>query len=384
MLTVMRLKKVLEVLDELAPLHLAEDWDKVGLHVGDPAWPVGRAMLCIDLTEPVMAEAVRQRVNLIVAYHPPIFGPIERLTNQSQADWKQRIVLDAAQRRIAIYSPHTALDAASDGINQWLCHGLGQGHSEVIEPARSTLQEGVSFKVVTFVPVDKAGGVRSAMAEAGGGHIGDYEVCSFNVPGHGTFRGGADTDPIVGQAGRLETVDELRIEMVCSATSLADMVAALRQAHPYEEPAFDIYRLIEPPTGGEQVGQGRCLTLRSPVSVKTLVGRIKKHLRLAHLQVAVPSGGDRQRSVTTVAVCPGAGESILKRAASSADAYLTGEMRHHEVIEAVAQGKVVILAGHTQTERPYLTVYRRRIVKQLGRGVEWLISRADRPATKLA
>lgn len=383
MLAAMRLKKVLEVLDEFAPQHLAEDWDKVGMHVGDPAWPVRRAMLCIDMTEPVMAEAVRKKVNLIVAYHPPIFQPIKRLANESQADWKPRIIIEAIQRRIAIYSPHTALDAAPDGVNQWLCDGIGQGHSEVVEPPKSSLQENSSFKIVTYVPANKAAAVRSAMAEAGGGHIGNYEACSFNILGHGTFRGSADTDPFVGKAGRLETVDELRIEMACGTTSLANVVAAARHTHPYEEPAFDIYPTTEPPPACEQVGQGRLLTLNQPVSAKTLVGRIKKHLHLSHLQVATPPGGDHPGRITTVAVCPGAGWSIIKRVANSADAYLTGEMRHHDVIEAVAQGKIVILAGHTQTERPYLAVYRHRIVKQLGPGVQWLISRTDQPPTKM-
>jgi len=367
----MRLQLVLEILRTLAPEHLAEPWDKPGLQLGDPAWRVRRAMLCIDLTEPVLAEAVGSKVDLIVAYHPPIFQPIEAVTS---LDARQRIILTAARRRIALYSPHTALDAAKGGVNDWLADGLGQGTTRPIRPASGP--NGVRYKLVVFVPPDHADTLRTALAAAGAGKIGDYEQCSFAVGGEGTFRGGPDTQPTIGRRGRFERVPELRMEMICPANCLAAAIAALREVHPYEEPAFDLYRL-EPPPGdtGASAGQGRIVSLDTPVSLSTLVERIKKRLGVPQLEVAAPTG---RRRISRIGLCAGAGGSLLGEA-GDIDAFFTGEMRHHDVLAAKAAGTAVILAGHTQTERPYLKAYRRRIIAAGGKGIHWAISRADRP-----
>ncbi len=379
----MRLTAVIDALEQLAPLHLAQPWDKIGLQLGGGGWQVRRALLCIDLTEPVLAEAAGQKADLIVAYHPPVFSPLERLID---SDPKQRILLEAARRRIAIYSPHTALDAASGGVNDWLCEGFGPGRVEVIEPAQANAPS--NFKLVTFAPAADIDHVRDALTNAGAGVIGRYADCSFNTSGWGTFKGDAKTRPTVGRAGRFERVDEIRIEMVVAAARLADAVTALRTAHPYEEPAFDIYRL-EPPPGeadtNPPAGQGRTVLLDRPVRRQTLIGRIKKHLGTNHLEVASPPASRTKtahRPITKVALCAGAGASVIAKVAD-ADLLFTGEMRHHDVLAAVAQNKSVVLAGHTQTERPYLPVYRDRIKKITGAAIQWRISKADLPPSQI-
>lgn len=356
------------MLRDLAPEHLAEDWDKVGLHLGDPNWPVLRAMLCIDLTAGVLAEAIQQKANLIVAYHPPIFTPLAAVTTN---DWKQRIILQAVAHKIAIYSSHTALDAAAGGVNDWLCEGVGRGEVRAMRPSSSRQ---LSYKIVTFVPHENADALRACLARAGAGQIGDYSICSFNSDGEGTFLGGETTKPTIGQAGRLERVPELRLEMVCDSARLAEAVDALRAAHPYEEPARDIYRLEASPqsTG---VGQGRLVTLQRPISLAALVRRLKKHLGVPKLEAAVP---DEVGPIRRVGLYAGAGGPNLDQA-GPIEAFITGEMRHHDVLAARAKGIVVLLAGHTQTERPYLPRYRERIVEQLGTKVAWSISVADRP-----
>lgn len=369
----MRLSDVITHLRSIASENLAEQWDKVGLQLGDPDWRLkkgARGLLCIDLTEDVMAEAISKKSSLIVAYHPPIFQPLNALTTR---DWKQRIILHAAQKKIAIYSPHTALDAARGGVNDWLCGGIGKGEIHVID---SRQLESDQYKIVTFVPADHVGKVRRAMAERGAGEIGNYVECSFSGTGQGTFLGTEGANPYVGQAGQLESTDELRMEMVCPEWFLAEVIAAMKHVHPYEEPAFDIYKLVSPPPAPDhEAGQGRVVDLAKPVTLKTLVSRVKRHLGMKRLKVAAPADFDGQ--ISSVSLCAGAGVTVVTQAAH-ADAYFTGEMRHHDVLDAVQQGKVVILAGHTNTERPYLPVYKRRLSDLTGDQVEWTIATNDR------
>lgn len=363
----MRLETVLQTLRRIAPENLAESWDKVGLAVGDTAWSVRAGLLCIDLTEAVLAEAKSRRANLIVAYHPPIFKPLDALTSSNV---KQRVILNAAAAKIAIYSPHTALDAASGGVNDWLCDGLGTGTRRPIVSSVGAAED--ACKLVTFVPVEHADTLRASLAAAGAGRIGAYDQCSFGVVGEGSFRGGAGTNPTVGRAGRLERVPELRLEMICPKRSLADVLTALRATHPYEEPAFDIYPLIAEPVCSP-VGMGRVLELDRPASLASIVRRVKRHLGVNHVEV---SDGSKKTSIRTIGVCAGAGGSLLDKA-GPIDLFLTGEMRHHDVLDARTRGINIILAGHTQTERPYLHTYANHIRSMLGNKPPWYVSNAD-------
>ncbi len=279
----MRLADLLSVLRAVAPERLAASWDRVGLHLGSERQRIRRALLCIDLTEPVMAEAVAHGCELIVAYHPPIFDPLRRLTDRA---WKERVVLEAARRRMAVYSPHTALDAVRGGMTDWLCDGLGK-HS-----ARPAIDDHVDENAPERLPADDAP---------------------------------ADDAP----------------------------------------------------------GAGRVHHLVRPVSAATLIERVKRRLGLAHVAVALPIADNPHRDspvagkIQSIAVCPGAGGSLFERY-PLADAYFTGEMQHHQVLDMTARGQLVILAGHTNTERPYLPAYREQLVSAGADRVEWLISAADR------
>jgi dinuclear metal center YbgI/SA1388 family protein len=374
MLTGMKLAKVIRHLDTLAPEHLAEPWDKVGLQVGDPDQSIRRGLLCIDLTEAVMAEAVRNRCDLIVAYHPPLFEPVQTLTT---ATWKQRLLREAVRRDIAVYSPHTALDAATDGINDWLIRGLGA--CDDVQPLRGAEDASdLPHKVVTFVPLAQVDRVREAMAKAGAGGIGRYTRCSFGVVGEGTFQGDATTSPAVGRAGRFERVPEVRLEMQCHREQVGAVLRALMAAHPYEEPAIDVFESLDVKAALDvrlRVGAGRVATLEKAVSLDALAKRVKQRLGVMALELAPPVRG--RGTVRRIAVCAGAGGSLLKDA-GAIDVFVTGEMRHHDVLDAVQRGVGVILAGHTQTERPYLPTYRGRLLQLTGRAVSWRVSRADR------
>lgn len=360
---------LVQAMETIAPLRYAAEWDNVGLLVGAAGWDAEPMMLTIDLTHAVLDEAVRHDVQMIIAYHPPIFAPLKAVTD---AEPRSMLVLEAARRGIAIYSPHTALDAAPGGINDWLAGAVGSGDVRALKPHES-LPETEQLKVVTFCPPEAVERLRDALAAVGAGRIGDYERCSFEIKGTGTFYGGEGTKPAAGKAGRLERVDEVRLEMVCPHAASALAVQAIRHFHPYEEPPIEMYALQPRPHRG--TGEGRRVVLDRKVSLKALVDSIKSHLSVDRVHVAA---GDRAPArIGTIGLCAGAGGSLVQTAiAQGCEAYITGEMRHHDVLAAQAAGCTVILAGHTNTERGYLRVLRKRLGAAL-EGVEILISKAD-------
>jgi dinuclear metal center YbgI/SA1388 family protein len=350
----MHVSRVIEVLESIAPPEFAAEWDNVGLLIGTPEWQASPLLLTIDLTETVLREALDAGTRMVVSYHPPIFEPLGRLTDTTAG---QRIALEAARGGVAVHSPHTALDAAPGGINDWIARGLGPGDVRALEAQRS-LPPSEQCKLVTFCPADAADRIRSALATVGAGRIGRYELCSFEIAGTGTFFAGEGTSPRVGGKGSLQRVDELRLEMVCPETSLALAVTTLREFHPYEEPPIEIYRLQPRPQRG--VGVGRRVVLDQKLPLPALVERIKRCLGVNTLRVAVSEGAPRR--YRTIGLCAGAGGSLRPSATEQGcELFLTGEMRHHDVLAAKADGCTVVLAGHTNTERGYLRVLRKRL-----------------------
>ncbi len=230
------------------------------------------------------------------------------------------------------------------------------------------------MNAVSSVPHDAGLRVRGALASAGAGIIGNYEVCSFAIPGHGTFRGNAASNPAVGKAGELQTVQEVRLEMVCSRRALALALATLGELHPYEEPAIDVYPLEPKPERG--TGSGRRVTLDHEVPLREVAQRLKAHIGVGGVDVAA-AGGDAGVKVQRIAVVPGAGAELVDAAVNdSCQVLVTGEMKHHEVNAALSRGLSIILGGHTPTERGYLP----RLAGVLGGlmpGVRFAVSAAD-------
>ncbi|HTQ44632.1 MAG TPA: Nif3-like dinuclear metal center hexameric protein [Polyangiaceae bacterium] len=336
---------LVRAMEEVAPTRFAEPWDNVGLLVGDPAARLARVVLTIDLTRAVLQEATSAGGDVaIVSYHPPIFQAQKRFVADSIA-WA------AARAGVAVYSPHTALDAADGGTNDVLADALGM---TARAPLRVAEQKDRELKLVTFVPEEHVERVSEALFAAGAGRIGKYESCSFRSPGTGTFFGGEGTNPVVGHAGRLELAPELRLETVVPTARAADVVRALRSAHPYEEPAFDLVRLAVPPSG---LGPGRVGTVeRGPL--RGHLARIKKALGVEHVLVA----GSLDREVARAAVCAGSGGDLVADAlAAGADLFLTGEVRHHDALRAAAAGLAVVCTRHSVSERAALGAVARRL-----------------------
>jgi len=325
-------------LERIAPLGGASDWDNVGLLVGDAAAQVERVLTCLTVTPAVVAEAVAQRANLIVTHHPVLFRPIQRLTTASA---ESRMLLELLRAGVAIYSAHTAYDNATGGINDQIAERLGLAH---VRPLR--VSAGCeSCKIVVFVPPNDFNKVSAAMFAAGAGRIGNYRECSFRIPGTGTFFGDDAAKPSVGRKGRREEVNELRLEAVCPKPAVATVIAAMRAAHSYEAPAFDVYPLQS--TAG-QGGEGRIVELSVASSLGKLADRVRSQLGAAQLQAI----GDRARAVSRIAVVCGSGGEFLEDAVrAGVDVFLTGEMRFHGCVEAESPGIGVVLAGHYATER---------------------------------
>ncbi len=370
---------LVQAVEAIAPPALAEEWDNVGLLLGDPREElVGPVVLTIDLTEAVLEEALTVKASGVIAYHPPIFKPLKRITADSP---KERVVMRAARAGLAIYSPHTALDAAPGGMADWLADATIDPQAKQTADRRALrafphLPGTQEVKIVTFVPADKpevAERVRGALASAGAGIIGEYVSCSFAAAGTGTFLGKPGTAPAVGAPGQMESVRELRLEMVCSRRALPLALTTLRQFHPYEEPAIDVYALEPHPR--RDTGAGRRLSLDQPVPLSVLAKRVKARLGVNQVMVAAAGGGDP--TVSTVAVCPGDGGQLVDAAvAEGCRAYVTGEMSHHEVWACLNRGLSVILAGHTNTERGYLPILAERLSRLLP-AVRWHVAKRD-------
>lgn len=323
------------------PLALAAEWDNVGLLFGDAAAPARRVMTCLTVTPPAVEEAIGGKANLIVSHHPILFRGAKRLTTESA---EGEMLWRLARAGIAVYSPHTAFDNAAAGINEFLAEKFGL---EKVRPLRSpSATPSRECKLVVFVPETDLQRVSDALFAAGAGVIGEYRECSYRVSGTGTFFGTDATNPTIGEKGRREEVAELRLEMVCPLDRLAEAVAALRRAHSYEEPAFDIYPLLAEPSG---TGEGRIGVLSKAVKLRSFARLVQDRLGARGVRYS----GDGEREVTTVAVaCGAAGEFLQDAIAAGADVFVCGEMRFHDILTAQASGIGVVLAGHYASERP--------------------------------
>jgi dinuclear metal center YbgI/SA1388 family protein len=345
----MKVSDLVGAMESIAPSSFAAPWDNVGLLVGDPAAPLARVLLTIDCTREVVAEAAQGGAGgAIVAYHPVLFEAQKRFVAGS-------LGFEAARAGLSVYCPHTALDVAVGGTNDVLAEAIGMRDRA---PLRAVDAGDATLKLVTFVPAEHVEAVSRAVFTAGGGRIGQYTSCSFRSPGTGTFFGEAGSSPVVGQAGRLEEAAEVRLEIVVPAASTGAVVRALRRVHPYEEPAFDLVRLAASPSG---LGLGRVGAVdAAPAGVH--VERVKHALGLEHVLVA----GSLDREVTRAAVCAGSGGDLIGDAlAAGAHLLLTGEIRHHDALRAVARGLVVVCTRHSTSERGALVHLARRLVERL-------------------
>lgn len=332
----MKIKEIVSALERFAPLPLQDGFDNAGLQIGLTEAEATGALLCLDVTEAVLDEAIGLGYNLVIAHHPLLFKGCKSITGR---DYVERCILKAIKNDIVIYAAHTNMDNAWGGVNFKIAEKLGLKNVRVLEPKEEAL-----VKLVTYVPVAQAEEVRNVLFAAGCGCIGRYDSCSYNVEGSGTFRAQEGTHPYCGAVGELHTEAEVRIETIVPAYRKAEAVRALLKVHPYEEPAFDLYPLQNT---WRQAGAGVIGELEKPETELEFLKRVKKTFEVECLRHNKLMG----REIQTVALCGGAGAFLLPLAIRQrADVFLTGEIKYHEFFGH--EGEILLAeTGHYESEQ---------------------------------
>lgn len=355
------LADVVAAMEDLFPARWADDGDPVGLVVGDPASEVRRVLLAVDPVQAVVDEAVSTGAELLVTHHPLLFRAVHSVAASTP---KGRVVHDLVRNGVGLFVAHTNADSPPGGVSDSLAAVLGLLDVRPLAPAPPDPLD----KIVTFVPVAQAERVVDALAAAGAGAIGSYDRCAFVTAGQGTFRPGEGSHPAIGAVGRVEVVDERRVEMVLPRHRRDAVIAALRAAHPYEEPAFDVFELAA--WAGER-GTGRTGRLAKPTTLRAFADLVVS--RLPATAVGARVSGDLDATVTTVGVMGGAGESMLETArAAGVDAFVTSDLRHHPASELREHSGAPALVDvpHWAAEWTWLPCVARDLADRLaGRGL---------------
>ena len=343
-----RIKDIANALEMFAPLPLQDGFDNAGLQIGLTEAEVAGVLLCLDVTEAVVDEAVASGCNLIVSHHPLIFSPLKRITG---ANYIERCVIKALANGIAIYSAHTNIDNAPGGVNYRIAEKLGLQNVRILVPKEDAL-----LKLAVYVPFSAADAVRNALFAAGCGNIGNYDSCSYNVDGFGTFKANEGCNPFCGEVGELHREQEVRIETVFPAYLKNKVIAALIKAHPYEEPAFDIYQLKN---GWGSVGSGVIGELPAECDEVELLQGVKEKFKVGSVRHTPLLG----KKVKRVALCGGAGGSFAGAAmAAGADVYITGEARYHDLFNYTGKMLMAVI-GHYESEQYTMDIFREIIEK---------------------
>ena len=331
-----QIKNITSFFENLAPLQLQESYDNAGLIVGDFNADINRVLVTLDVTEDVVDEAIRKKTGLIIAHHPIVFSGLKKITGKN---YVERTLLKAIKNDIAIYAAHTNLDSVEGGVNGKICEKLKLENCTILQAANSQLK-----KLVTFIPVNQAPKVGEAVFAAGAGNIGNYDSCSFNTSGEGTFRGNKAANPFVGKAGEMHKEKEIRFETIFPAYLQERVIQALLNAHPYEEVAYDIYSLDNK---FGKIGMGMIGMLPEPMSELDFLQKIKTTFNTGIIKYTAL----QNKAVKKVAVCGGAGSFLLNRAiAAGADFFISGDFKYHQFFDA--ENKIVIAdIGHFESEQ---------------------------------
>jgi len=343
---------LMRIMEEIAPAALALPEDSIGLQAGDPAAPLKGVIVALDPSDEAVERALAVGASAIVVHHPLIYRPIDRIVPDDMAG---RLLLKTIRAGLALYVAHTNLDRAPRGVNTVLAEVLGLCDSEPLQLGNECAQ----YKLVVFVPKGHEGHVRDAACSAGAGVIGEYEFCTFETQGVGTFMPGESAQPFSGEVGKVNRADELRLEMVVSGPFVPRVVEAVKQAHPYEKVAYD---LLVTSQRDERFSLGRIGELEQSTSLGEFASRVRKALKLDSVRIV----GDKQRQVARIATIAGAGGTLVSAvAAAGADALVTGDIGYHHAREARARGLCLIDAGHDGTERVIVAPLAERLQAEL-------------------
>ncbi len=346
----MKVKEIASVLEKAAPTALQESYDNSGLLIGDPEMEVQAALVTIDVTEEVIDEAISKQCNLIVAHHPLIFKGLKRITG---SNYVERSVIKAIKNDIAIYATHTNLDNVLEGVNGKIADKLGLINRKILRPKKDLL-----LKLVTFVPHAQLADVQQALFEAGAGHIGEYDSCSFSQQGTGSFRANEKATPFVGEKNEIHLEPETRLEVIIPRYLLGQVVRSLKASHPYEEVAYDIFSLEN---SWDTVGAGMIGELEEPLEERDFLVKLKETFQVPTIRHTPLLG----KKIETVALCGGSGSSFLNDALRAhADIYISGDFKYHEFFDAERQILIADI-GHYESEQYTKDVISEIITKNL-------------------
>jgi len=346
----MKIAEIISYIESQFPLEFQEDYDNSGLIIGDKEQTISSVLLSFDVSEDIVDEAIEKKCNLIITHHPIIFSGLKKITGKN---YVERIVIKAIQNNIAIYSAHTNLDSVQGGINTMICKKIGLNNCKVLAPKSNFLK-----KIVTFVPERNATEVRQALFDAGAGYIGDYDYCSYNIEGSGSFRALENSNPFVGKKGELHFEKEIRIETVFPKHLQTQILEALFEAHPYEEVAYDIYPLDNL---YDKAGMGMIGELKKSISEISFLKMLKAEFNANVIRHSKLLGN----RIKKVAVCGGSGSFLLKNAmAQKADIFVSGDFKYHEFFDA--NDKIVIAdIGHFESEQFAVNIFYELLTKKI-------------------
>lgn len=327
-------------MDTLAPPHLAEDWDNVGLMVGNPNKMVENVLLALEVTEDVIDEAINRNADLIITHHPLIYKPIKKIVTN---DPISKMLIRLVQNDINLFVSHTNLDAADEGTSQYIADLL---ELDRIDYITKTDYE-IYYKIQTSLPKTHEDAVKRALTQSGAGAIGDYTNCTFTTEGIGQFKPTDRAEPFIGSANELSSVEEVKIETIVPESHLQQTITSLLKAHPYEEPAYDVIKL-ENKIGGH--GIGKYGYLQNMTKLSDLADHVKRVLDIKQVKVI----GNLDKKINRVAIITGGGADYYKDVIKAADVLVTGDIKYHEAQYALQLNLAVIDAGHFETENLYM------------------------------
>ena len=333
-----KIEEVIQLMGEVAPVRLAEDWDNVGLQVGDSSLESNNVLISLDLNAAVLKEAKAKNCGLIITHHPLIFKAINSVNSQTETG---RLIMELIKNDITLFSAHTNLDIAEGGLNDYLADKLDLINIEILNVSR----EDNYYKLVVFVPEDHLQNLKDLLYENGAGRIGNYSHSGFTVSGTGSFKPLADSEPFLGEKNKVNNVKEYRLETIVKAEDSNKITKKMIKAHPYEEPAWDLYKLENIK---DSKGIGRIAYLNNALTLEEFIIKVKNKLSLNNFKYV----GSKDKMIKKVAICSGSGADFIKDAAfNGVDLYLTGDLKYHEAQLAEELNMALIDFGHYGSEK---------------------------------
>lgn len=358
------INEILKIIDTIAPEHLMEGWDNSGIQINSGKPTVNRVMVCLEINQDVVDEAIDLHADLIISHHPLIFKNMKRVDYGNDVG---RLMIRLIKNDISVYSSHTSFDSAIGGNNDYLAKLLGLKNIEVL----SKIEESF-YKLVVFVPEDSLGAIRQVICDSGAGKLGNYSDCSFSLLGTGTFTPDTNANPTIGKRNQFEQVREYRLESIVSGRDLDKVIANMLKVHPYEMPAYDVFKLENDLS---TVGLGRIGYLDTDYSFAEVLALVKKAL---HIKKNINWVGDEDKTIRKVALCTGSGSDLMSLASQKkCDLFITGDVKYHDAHLANQLGIGVIDAGHFYTEAIFSENMSGQLQKHLSDKVEIFQSKVN-------